>query len=123
MLIKTGSALLVPRSVNSQKDVSESVADRGQVSFTPEMVSVRKTIRAGKADTIATLSKRFNVSASNLAQWNKLAANAKLKPGQSLAIFVNVPAGSAAKLSSKAKTASSSPGTNSKKPTDPHKKK
>jgi len=123
MLIKAGSTLLVPRAVNSQKDVSESVADRGQVSLTPEMVSVRKTIRAGKTDTIATLSKRFNVSASNLAQWNKLAANAKIKPGQSLAIFVTVPAASAAKLSSKAKSASISPSTNSKKPTAPRKKK
>jgi len=124
MLIKAGSTLLVPRAANSQKDVSESVADRGQVTLTPEMISVRKSIRAGKADTVATLAKRFNVSPANLAQWNKVAATAKFKPGQALVIFVNVPAGSAAKLSSKPKAAASAaPKSNGKKPEDKHKKK
>jgi membrane-bound lytic murein transglycosylase D len=124
MLIKAGSALLVPRAANSQKDVSESVADRGQVTLTPEMISVRKSVRAGKADTVPTLAKRFNVSPANLAQWNKVAANAKFKPGQALVIFVNVPAGSAPKLSSKPKAAV--PGVSKakgKKPEDKHKKK
>jgi membrane-bound lytic murein transglycosylase D len=124
MLIKAGSTLLVPRAANSQKDVSESVADRGQVTLTPEMISVRKSIRAGKADTVATLAKRFNVTPANLAQWNKVPPTAKFKPGQALVIFVNVPAGSAAKINSKPKpvapVASKSKG---KKPEDKHKKK
>jgi len=97
MLIKAGSTLLVPRSHNAQNDVTESIADRGQVSLAPEMVTVRKTVRAGKADTVATLAKRFNLSAANVAQWNKVAANAKLKPGQSVTLFVTLPAGSEAK--------------------------
>lgn len=105
MLIKAGSTLLVPRAANSQKDISESVADRGQVTFTPEMISVRKSIRAGKADTVASLAKRLKVSPANLAQWNKVPVNAKFKPGQPLLIFVNVPAGSASKLKSKPRTA------------------
>ena len=124
MLIKAGSTLLVPRAANSHKDVSESVADRGQVTLTPEMISVRKSIRAGKADTVATLAKRFNVSPANLAQWNKVAANAKFKPGQALVIFVNVPAGSAEKLSSKRKPAASvAPKSRGKKPVEKQKKK
>jgi membrane-bound lytic murein transglycosylase D len=88
------------------------------------MISVRKSVRAGKADTVPTLAKRFNVSPANLAQWNKVAANAKFKPGQALVIFVNVPAGSAPKLSSKPKAAV--PGVSKakgKKPEDKHKKK
>jgi len=97
MLIKAGSTLLVPRGNSSQQDVTESIADRGQVSLAPEMVTVRKTVRAGKADTVATLAKRFNVSAANVAQWNKLAPNAKLKPGQTVALFITLPAGSEAK--------------------------
>jgi hypothetical protein len=32
-----------------------------------------------------------------VAQWNKVAANAKLKPGQSVTLFVTLPAGSEAK--------------------------
>jgi membrane-bound lytic murein transglycosylase D len=124
MLIKAGSTLLVPRAANSHKDVSESVADRGQVTLTPEMISVRKSVRAGKADTVASLAKRFNVSPANLAQWNKVPANAKFKPGQALVIFVNVQAGSTGKLSSKPKSAASAaPKTNGKKPVDKQKKK
>ena len=125
MLINAGSTLLVPRAAHSQKEVSESVADRGQVTLTPEMISVRKSIRTGKADTVATLSKRFNVSPANLAQWNKVPANAKFKPGQALVIFVNVPAGSAGKLNSKAPRIAAKPAPKStgKKQLDHPKKK
>jgi membrane-bound lytic murein transglycosylase D len=125
MLIKAGSTLLVPRAAHSQKDVSESVADRGQVTLTPEMISVRKSIRAGKADTVTTLAKRFKVSPANLAQWNKVAANAKFKPGQALVIFVNVPAGSASKLNSMAPKTVAKPASKStgKKQVDRQKKK
>jgi len=124
MLIKAGSTLLVPRAANSQKDVSESVADRGQVTLTPEMISVRKSIRAGKADTVTSVAKRYKVSPGNLAQWNKVSVNAKFKPGQALVIFVNLPAGSAAKINSKPKVAvpvASKP--KGKKPEEKHKKK
>ncbi len=124
MLIKAGSTLLVPRAANSQKDVSESVADRGQVTLTPEMIRVRKSIRAGKADTVATLAKRLNVSPANLAQWNKVPANAKFKPGQALVIFVNVPASSAGKLSGKPKAViKTAPKPSSKKPSEKQQKK
>jgi len=110
MLIKAGSTLLVPRSHNAQHDVTESIADRGQVSLAPEMVTVRKTVRAGKADTVATLAKRFNLSAANVAQWNKVAANAKLKPGQSVTLFVTLPAGGEAKALEAKKSAPKSKG-------------
>ncbi len=125
MLIKAGSTLLVPRAAHSQKDVSESVADRGQVTLTPEIISVRKSIRAGKADTVATLAKRLKVSPANLAQWNKVPANAKFKPGQALVIFVNVPAGTSNKLNSEAPKAVAKPAPKSsgKKRVEHHKKK
>jgi membrane-bound lytic murein transglycosylase D len=88
------------------------------------MISVRKSIRAGKADTVTTLSKRFNVSPANLAQWNKVPTTAKFKPGQALVIFVNLPAGSVSKLNSKAPkaVAKSAPKSKGKKPADAHKK-
>ena len=114
MLIKAGSTLLVPRSHNAQHDVTESIADRGQVSLAPEMVTMRKTVRAGKADTVATLAKRFNLSAANVAQWNKVAANAKLKPGQSVTLFVTLPAGSEAKALEAKKPAPKSKGGSKK---------
>jgi membrane-bound lytic murein transglycosylase D len=88
------------------------------------MISVRKSIRAGKADTVASLAKRLKVSPANLAQWNKVPVNAKFKPGQALVIFVNVPAGSASKLKSKHKTvAKPAPKPSGKKPQEKPQKK
>ena len=34
MMIKAGSALMVPRSATTQQDVSSQLADNGQIAFT-----------------------------------------------------------------------------------------
>jgi membrane-bound lytic murein transglycosylase D len=47
MLIKAGSALLVPRSANIMGDVTAQVADNGKLDLSPEAVAKRKA--AGKA--------------------------------------------------------------------------
>ena len=47
MLIKAGSALLVPRSANVISDVAAQVADNGTLALSPEAVAKRKA--AGKA--------------------------------------------------------------------------
>ncbi len=95
MLIKPGSTLLVPRAAGVQKDITESVADKGEVSFSPEMVMVRKTLRAAKNDTVASLARRYKTTAGNVAQWNKVAVGAKFKPGQTVVVYVSVNASSA----------------------------
>jgi membrane-bound lytic murein transglycosylase D len=46
MLIKAGSALLVPRSANMLGDVTAQVADNGKLDLSPEAVAKRKA--AGK---------------------------------------------------------------------------
>jgi len=92
MLIKPGSALLVPRTANSQLDVTETIADRGQVSFAPEIVQVRKTMRARKGDSVESIARRYTTSVANVAQWNKVASNATFKAGQSVVIYVPVSA-------------------------------
>jgi membrane-bound lytic murein transglycosylase D len=88
MLIKPGSTLLVPRSVQAQVDVTSAVADRGEVSFAPEIVQVRKLVKAAKGDSVATIAKRYASSPANVAQWNKVAANASFKVGQSVVVYV-----------------------------------
>jgi membrane-bound lytic murein transglycosylase D len=108
MLIKPGSTLLVTRSAHGEFDVSEAVADRGEVGFAPEIVRVRKTVRAAKGDSVATIAKRYGTTPSNVAQWNKVAANASFKAGQSVVVFVSgsttkAKATSKARASSKAK--------------------
>jgi membrane-bound lytic murein transglycosylase D len=47
MLIKAGSALLVPRSANTLGDVTAQVADNGKLDLSPEAVAKRKTVAKG----------------------------------------------------------------------------
>ncbi len=95
MLIKPGSTLLVPRPAHAQVDVTSAVADKGEVSFAPEMVQVRKLVKAGKGDSVATIAKRYATSPSNVAQWNKVAANANFKSGQNVVVYVSMNAANA----------------------------
>ena len=88
MLIKLGSALLVPRSAHSEKDVTEKVADNGQMSLAPEVVLVKKTVKAVKGDTVASLAKRYRTTPANIVQWNKVSASANFKAGQQVVLFV-----------------------------------
>jgi membrane-bound lytic murein transglycosylase D len=88
MLIKAGSALLVPRSISHQKDVSEKLADNGQLNLAPEQVLRKQVVKARKGDTMASLAKRYKVSVEQLADWNKLALNSSLKPGQKVMLML-----------------------------------
>jgi membrane-bound lytic murein transglycosylase D len=88
MLIKAGSALLVPRSAQQQKDVSEKLADNGQLNLAPEQVLRKQVVKARKGDTMASVAKRYKVSVDQLADWNKLALNSSLKPGQKIMMML-----------------------------------
>jgi len=89
MLVRAGSTLLVPRSQNLLKDVSLHVADNANMALVPEALPPKRvTHRAGKGDTVATVAKRYRVSAAQVAQWNKVAAGASFSPGQSVIVFV-----------------------------------
>jgi membrane-bound lytic murein transglycosylase D len=88
MLIKAGSALLVPRSAQQHKDVSEKLADTGQLNLAPEQVLRKQVVKARKGDTMVSLAKRYKVSVEQLADWNKLALNSSLKPGQKVMLML-----------------------------------
>ncbi len=93
MLVKAGSALIVPRATTARADVSEQVADNGKVALTPEIVTRRTTVRARKGDTVASMAKRHHVNAAQVAQWNGAKANAAFKAGQEVVLYVAVRAG------------------------------
>ncbi|MBV8247255.1 MAG: transglycosylase SLT domain-containing protein [Comamonas sp.] len=97
MLIKAGSALIVPRDPSIKTDVPGHVADNGQISFAPEIVTVRTTIRARKRDTLVSVASRYGVSLSNLADWNDLKSTASLHAGQSLIAYLPARAARAAR--------------------------
>ncbi len=92
MLIRTGSTLLVSRSATVKTDVALTVADNGQLSLAPEIVTRRTTVKARKGDTVTSLARRYNVSPGDVAQWNKTNAGAALKAGQAVVVYLQVKA-------------------------------
>ena len=95
MLIRVGSALLVPRSNHIDKDVTEHLADNGQLSLSPEAALRRTVHKAGKSDTVTSIAKRFRVSAESVAEWNKVAPGSAFKTGQQVVLYLPGPARSA----------------------------
>ena len=90
MLIKAGSALMVPRSSAVRQDVSSHLADSGQIAFAPEIVTRRTTVRARKGETVASIARRYKLSAANVADWNDVRANAAFKLGQEVVMYLPV---------------------------------
>lgn len=88
MLIQQGSTLLVPRSAKQDKDVSEHVADNGQVSFSPEIVLKKLLIKLRKSETVATIAKRYNVTAASVAGWNMVSTTSTFKAKQSVVMYL-----------------------------------
>lgn len=95
MLIKAGSVLIVPRSAKMQDDVTPHVADNGQLSLAPEIVTRKTTVKAGKHDTVASIAKRYRLSASEVAGWNSLGAAAAFQAGQQVVLYLPVKVGNA----------------------------
>ena len=90
MLIKAGSVLIVPRSAKTQDDVASHVADNGQLNLAPENVTRRTTVKAGKHDTVASIARRYRLSAAQVADWNNVGASAAFKAGQQVVLYLPV---------------------------------
>ncbi len=88
MLVKAGSTLLVPRSEQRQTDVAEHVADNATMLLAPEAPPRRRVVlKAGKADTVASIAKRYRVGAAQVAEWNAVGAAARFKAGTSIVVY------------------------------------
>ena len=90
MLIKAGSTLLVPRSSKVGGDVTSQVADNAQISLAPEIVTRRTTVKARKQETVASIAKRYSLSAVNVAEWNKTSLATAFKSGQQVIVYLPV---------------------------------
>ena len=89
MLVKAGSTLLVPRAQHLLKDVSLHVADNATMALAPEALPPRRvTHRAVRGDTVASVARRYRVSSSQVALWNKVTTSARFAAGQSVVVFV-----------------------------------
>lgn len=88
MLVKAGSTLLVPRGEHVHADVSERLADTASLNLAPDAPPLRRvTLKAGKADTVASVAARYKVRAEQIAQWNKVGSKARFKPGQAIVVY------------------------------------
>jgi membrane-bound lytic murein transglycosylase D len=87
VLIRAGSTLLIPRAAHMQ-DVTVKVADNGQLSLAPEVVLKRSTVRAGKGETVASIARKYKVSAATVAEWNKVSPSANFKAGQHVVVYL-----------------------------------
>ena len=88
MLIKAGSALLVPRPSKQEKDVTTKVADNGQLNLAPEVTLRKQIIKARKKDSLASVAQRYKVNVDDVAKWNKLSVGSPLKTGQKLMLML-----------------------------------
>jgi membrane-bound lytic murein transglycosylase D len=91
MLVKAGSTLLVPRSVKREQDVSEALADNAMMALAPDLPPMRRTsFRAGKRDTVASIARRYRVSAQQVAQWNRVSPSATFHRGQAVVVYLPI---------------------------------
>ncbi|MDN3543822.1 MAG: transglycosylase SLT domain-containing protein [Roseateles asaccharophilus] len=89
MLVKAGSTLLVPRSGKRDQDVSEHLADNASISLAPDAPPLRRvSLKAGKGETVASVARRYKLSTSQVAQWNKVSPQASFKTGQTLVVYL-----------------------------------
>jgi membrane-bound lytic murein transglycosylase D len=89
VLIKAGSTLLVPRDGQRTADVPEEVADNASMVLAPDRPPGRRiAIRADKSGhSVASIARRYGVSAEQVAQWNGVSTGARFKAGQTIIVY------------------------------------
>ena len=90
MLIKTGSAMLAPRPAKMADDVAVHIAEKGQVSLAPEIVTRRTSVKARKGESVASIARRYKLPAADVASWNQVSAKAAFKAGEQVVVFLPV---------------------------------
>lgn len=90
MLVRAGSTLVVPRPEHRQQDVSEHLADNGQLALEPAGRAMRRvTFKAGRrGDSVAGVARRYRVSAEQVAHWNDVRIGASFRAGQNIVVMV-----------------------------------
>jgi membrane-bound lytic murein transglycosylase D len=90
VLIKPGSTVIVRRGNGAAAAVDSRVINNARLTYTPEIVLHRTTVRARKGDSIASIAARYDLPAKTVAGWNQTQPNAALKPGQTVTLLLPV---------------------------------
>jgi membrane-bound lytic murein transglycosylase D len=77
-LVKKGSVLVVRRHSGMTRDVPERIAENAQLDLRREVVYRRTRLQFKKGETVASVAKRYGISASRLALDNKLSTKTRL---------------------------------------------
>ena len=90
MKVLRGSTLLVPRSADVGEDVALEIADHGTLALAPDTPPLRRVvIKIGpKGDTVAGVARRHRVAAREVARWNKISPQARLRPGAKVVLML-----------------------------------
>jgi len=94
MLIRAGSVVLAPRTAKIEGDVTLHVAENGQLSLAPEVVTRRTVVKARKGDSVASIARRYRLGAAQVAEWNNTGASSVFKIGQQIVVYLPVRAAS-----------------------------
>ena len=98
MMVKQGSTLLVPRSDSRHVDVAEHVADNATIMLAPDVPPRKRVVlKAGARESVASVAKRYGVSAKQVAEWNSVRVDARFKPGSSVVVYQSTKSRSAAR--------------------------
>jgi len=91
MRLKPGSTIVVPRGDDVDEDISADVAESAVLAMEPDVPDTRKMlIRVRRAQSMAALASRYDVSVGQLKAWNRTRRN-DVRAGQ--AIVLHVPVG------------------------------
>jgi membrane-bound lytic murein transglycosylase D len=86
--VRAGATYLIPRRADSDRDVSEQLANTRLAAYLPDVVLRTLQVRAGKNQNLSGVARQYGVSAENMAAWNKLPINVKLREGQKLIVLI-----------------------------------
>ncbi|MBI3156624.1 MAG: transglycosylase SLT domain-containing protein [Burkholderiales bacterium] len=124
MKVLRGSTLLVPRSADVGEDVALEIADHGTLALAPDLPPLRRVVfKVGpKGDTVAGVARRHRVAAREVARWNKISPQARLRPGARVVLMLptsaprtaSVPVREASTKSASTRSASGKPASTAK---------
>ena len=95
MILRTGtkslpkSALVLGQklTIKAANQQAVAVASKAVVPSAAGIRSISYTVKQG--DSLAQISRKFNVSIADLRKWNPLAINNSLTPGKKLKVILN----------------------------------
>lgn len=88
----------MPRGARVKEDVTALVADSGHLSFQPEIVNRRTTVKAGRNDSVASIARRYKLKPDSVAEWNDVKLNHSFKRGYSVVVYLPVRAAPEARV-------------------------